>query len=63
MVYLEGGVLRKVVPFTNQEKEVKVSGGYIDKDLVSFADFVSCAKQINYFKESEKFRNAIIFDY
>jgi len=63
MVYLEGGILTTVVPYTNQEKEVKVSDYFIDKDLVSFADFASFVKETNYVTEAEKFGNSLTFDY
>ncbi|MBY0427220.1 MAG: SUMF1/EgtB/PvdO family nonheme iron enzyme, partial [Cytophagales bacterium] len=63
MVYLKGGTFLSEDPNTRVDKEVSVKPFYIDKNLVTVADFEAFVLATGYKTEAEKFGNSPVFDF
>lgn len=63
MVFIKGGVLKTKNFLTDIPFTVTISAYWIDKDLVSVADFEAFTKATGYKTDAEKFGNSAVFDF
>jgi len=61
-VYIEGGTYKGSDPQTKQPKTIQVKSFYIDKNLVTVAEFDEFVKKTGYKTEAERFGNSAVFD-
>lgn len=62
MVYVKGGKLHTVIPYTEQPVTKQLKSFYIDKSPVTVAEFQKVAKAKKYITEAERFGNSGVFD-
>jgi sulfatase modifying factor 1 len=62
-VLIEGGLLQTSDFETGEAKEATVTPFYIQKNLVTVAEFSAFAKTTGYVTEAEKFGNSTVFDF
>lgn len=62
MVKVNGGTLSTFIPYTDTPAKQLVIAFYIDKNLVSIADFKKFAAERKFITDAEKFGNSTIFD-
>ena len=62
MVKVNGGTLSTFIPYTDTPAKQPVIAFYIDKNLVSIADFKKFAAERKFITDAEKFGNSTIFD-
>lgn len=62
MVFVQGGKLNSVVPYTETPVLHSVTSFYIDKSPVTVSEFQAFAKEKNYITDAEKFGNSPVFD-
>lgn len=63
MAFVKGGILKTTDKKNDKEIEIKVNSFYIDKNLVTVADFEAFVKATKYKTDAEKFGNSAIFDF
>jgi len=63
MVYVKDGILNTIDYETGQSKDIAIKPFYIDKNLVTVAEFSSFAKATGYKTEAETFGNSAVFDF
>jgi formylglycine-generating enzyme len=62
MVLVEGGTLETIDSQDHKDKRIKLKSFFLDKDLVTVAEFEAFAKATGYETEAERFGNAGVFD-
>ena len=63
MVYVKDGVLNTVDYSTGESKDVSIKPFYIDKNLVTVAEYSEFVKATGYKTEAETFGNSAVFDF
>ena len=63
MVYVKGGTLNTKDYETGDAKQIAIKPFYIDKNLVTVADFKAFTKATGYVTEAQKFGNSTVFDF
>ena len=63
MVYVKGGTLKTIDHDTREPREFTIKPFYIDKNLVTVADYAAFTKAIGYVTEAERFGNSPVFDF
>jgi sulfatase modifying factor 1 len=61
MVYVKSGTLIK--DETESPNKIKIDAFYIDRNLVTVADFAEFVRSTGYITEAEKFGNSAVFDF
>lgn len=63
MVYVKGGKLNTTDYGTGEQLQASISSFYIDKNLVTVAEFSEFVKKTGYVTEAEKYGNSAVFDF
>lgn len=63
MIYLQGGTYEGSDPQTKETKKLSVKSFYLDKNLVTVAEFDEFVKKTGYKSEAERFGNSAVFDF
>ncbi|MDX2195812.1 MAG: formylglycine-generating enzyme family protein [Cytophagales bacterium] len=63
MVYVKGGILKTTDKTTDKDISVEVKAFYIDKNLVTVAEYEAFTKATGYKTDAEKFGNSALFDF
>ena len=63
MIYLQGGTYKGSDPQTKEPKALTVKSFYLDKNLVTVAEFDDFVKKTGYKTEAERFGNSAVFDF